>query len=101
MHRLPRRRLNQHTQASIEHISDRTEIILVVDEIDNTVDAKEWERCRSYFTDDLYADKLSHHMRTNHRVTVNGDKAEVFSIGYALNILRRRTGSDLWEVWGN
>jgi hypothetical protein len=25
----------------------------------------------------------------------------VFSKGYALNILRRSTGSDLWEVWGN
>jgi hypothetical protein len=40
-------------------------------------------------------------MRTNHRVTIDGDRAEVFSKGYALNILRRRTGSDLWEVWGN
>jgi hypothetical protein len=25
----------------------------------------------------------------------------VFSKGYALNILRRATGSDLWEVWGD
>jgi hypothetical protein len=25
----------------------------------------------------------------------------VFSKGYALNILHRQTGSDLWEVWGN
>ena len=122
--------MDQHTQTSIEHISDRTEIILVVDEIDNAVDAKDWQRCRGYFTDEiyadftslaggsagnitaddlvgawatnLYADKLSHHMRTNHRVTIDGDRAEVFSKGYALNILRSRpTGSDLWEVWGN
>ncbi len=49
----------------------------------------------------LHADKLSHHMRTNHRVTCDGDRAEVFSKGYALNILHRPTGSDLWEVWGN
>jgi ketosteroid isomerase-like protein len=121
--------LDQHTQTSIEHISDRTEIILVVDEIDNAVDAKDWQRCRGYFTDEiyadftslaggsagnitaddlvgawaknLYADKLSHHMRTNHRVTIDGDRAEVFSKGYALNILHRPNGSDLWEVWGN
>ena len=121
--------MDQHTQTSTQHISDRTEIILVVDEIDNAVDAKVWQRCRGYFTDEiyadftslaggsagnipaddlvgawatnLYADKLSHHMRTNHRVTIDGDRAEVFSKGYALNILRRPTGSDLWEVWGN
>jgi ketosteroid isomerase-like protein len=121
--------LNQHTDVTVQHIFDRTEITLVVDEIDNAVDAKDWERCRGYFTDEiyadftslaggssgnmpaddlvgawatnLYADKLSHHMRTNHRVTIDGDRAEVFSKGYALNILRRRTGSDLWEVWGN
>ena len=121
--------MNQHTEASIEHLSDRAEITLVVDEIDNAVDAKDWQRCRDYFTDEiyanftslaggspgsmaaddlvgawatnLYADKLSHHMRTNHRVTIDGDRAEVFSKGYALDILRRPTGSDLWEVWGN
>ena len=121
--------MDQHTQTSTQHISDRTEIILVVDEIDNAVDAKDWQRCRGYLTDEihadftslaggsagnipaddlvgawatnLYADKLSHHMRTNHRVTIDGDRAEVFSKGYALNILRRPTGSDLWEVWGN
>src|SRR5215212_11340655 len=129
MHRLPRRKLNQHIQALIEHISDRTEITLIVDEIDNAVDAKDGERCRGYFTDEiyadftslaggspgnmsaddlvgawasnLYADKLSHHMRTNHRVAIDGDRAEVFSKGYALNILHRPTGSNLWEVWGN
>ena len=121
--------MNQHTEGSIEYLSALAEIILVVDEIDNAVDAKDWQRCRGYFTDEiyanftslaggspgnmpaddhieawaanLYADKLSHHMRTNHRVTIDGDRAEVFSKGYALNILRRRTGSDLWEVWGN
>jgi hypothetical protein len=121
--------LDQHPQASIEHLSDRTEIVLVVDEIDNAVDAKDWQRCRGCFTDEiyadftslaggspgnmpaddlvgasatnLYADKLSHHMRTNHRVNIDGDRAEVFSKGYALNILHRTTGSDLWEVWGN
>jgi hypothetical protein len=59
MHRLPRRTLDQHTDATVQHISDRTEIIFVVDEIDNAVDAKEWERCRGYFTDEIYADFTS------------------------------------------
>jgi hypothetical protein len=121
--------LNRHADVSAQHLLDRMEITLVVDEIDNAVDAKDWERCRGYFTDEiyadftslaggspgnmpaddlvgawasnLYADKLSHHMRTNHRVTIDGDRAEVFSKGYALNILHRPTGSNLWEVWGN
>jgi hypothetical protein len=121
--------LKRHADVSAQHLWDRIEIIRIVDEIDNAVDAKEWERCRGYFTDEiyadftslaggspgnmpaddlvgawasnLYADKLSHHMRTNHRVTIDGDSAEVFSKGYALNILYRPNGSNLWEVWGN
>jgi ketosteroid isomerase-like protein len=120
--------LTEQTTASMQPLADRMEIIRVVDEIDNSVDAKDWSRCRGYFTDEihadftslaggeegripadslvgawstnLYADKLSFHMRTNHRVTIDGDRAEVVSKGYALNILRRNTGSDLWEVWG-
>ena len=121
--------MKQYTDVSTQHYFDRMEITRIVDEIDNAVDAKDWERCRGYFTDEiyadftslaggspgnmpaddlvgawrtnLYADKLSHHMRSNHRITIDGDEAEVFSKGYALNILSRPTGSDLWEVWGN
>jgi len=112
-----------------QQIVDEWEIRHVVDEIDNAVDAKDWTRCRSYFTDEIYADfsslaggeggcmpadalvgawqhnlytdKLSHHMRTNHRITIDGDEAEVFSKGYAFNMLSSPRGSDLWEVWGN
>ena len=108
---------------------DEAEIRHVVDGIDLATDAKDWDLCRGYFTDEifadftslaggepvsmpadglvnawktnLYAEKLSHHMRTNHRISTDGDRAEVFSKGYALNILRRDTGSDLWEVWGD
>jgi hypothetical protein len=32
---------------------------------------------------------------TNLRVTIDGDRAEAFSKGYALNILRRPNGSEL------
>jgi hypothetical protein len=113
---------------TVKRLGDEAEIRRVVDGIDLATDAKDWALCRSYFTgeifadftslaggepgrmpaDDLvnawrtnlYADKLSHHMRTNHRISLQGDKAEVFSKGYALNILKRDTGSDLWEVWG-
>jgi hypothetical protein len=121
--------LTEQKASQIQFLTDCAEIVRIVDEIDNTVDAKDWADCRSYFTDEIYADftslaggspgnmpaddlvgawatnlyaeKLSHHMRSNHRVTIDGDRAEVFSKGYALNILDRPTGSDLWEVWGN
>lgn len=119
----------ENTGTFDQAVADRDGIRRVVDEIDNAVDGKHWELCRSYFTDEifadftslvggepgripaddlvgawrtnLYADKKSHHMRSNHRITTDGDRAEVFSKGYALNILDRPTGSDLWEVWGN
>ena len=121
--------MRQHTNDPAQQLFDRMEITHVVDEIDNAVDAKDWEKCRTYFTDEiyvdftslaggspgnmpaddlvgawsknLYADKLSHHMRSNHRIAIDGDRAEAFSKGYALNILHRSTGSDLWEVWGD
>ena len=120
--------MSEHTD-TYQPLADRAQILDVVDGIDNAVDAKEWEACRAYFTDEiyadftslaggspgripaddlvgawstnLYADKKSHHMRTNHRISIDGDRAEVFSKGYALNTLSRATGSDLWEVWGN
>jgi ketosteroid isomerase-like protein len=110
-------------------VVDRDAIRRVIDEIDNAVDAEDWTLCQSFFTDEiyadftslaggeprripadglvgawktnLYADKESHHMRSNHRITLDGDRAEVFSKGYALNILERPTGSGLWEVWGD
>jgi outer membrane protein assembly factor BamB len=119
----------ENARTSDQAAADQDGIRRVVDEIDNAVDAKDWGLCRSYFLDEIYADftslaggesgripaddlvgawktnlhpdKKSHHMRSNHRITVDGDRAESFSKGYALNILDRPTGSDLWEVWGN
>ncbi len=113
---------------NVQRLVDEAEIRNVVDGVDLATDAKDWELCRNYFTEEifadftslaggeavrmpaddlvnawrtnLYADKLSHHMRTNHRISLQGDGAEVFSKGYALNILKRDSGSDLWEVWG-
>jgi hypothetical protein len=113
---------------TVGRLVDEAEVRRVVDGIDLATDDKDWEICRGYFTDqifadftslaggepgrmpaddlvnawktNLYAEKLSHHMRTNHRISIREDRAEVFSKGYALNILRRDTGSDLWEVWG-
>jgi ketosteroid isomerase-like protein len=115
---------------TLQRLLDEQDIRRVVDEIDNAVDAKDWAACRGYFADtidvdftslaggapgrgipadalvgawrrNLYAEKKSHHMRSNHRIVVDGDRAEVFSKGYAFNMLPSPTGSDLWEVWGD
>ncbi|MBA2596280.1 MAG: nuclear transport factor 2 family protein [Chloroflexia bacterium] len=114
--------------SDLGRLFDEAAIRRVVDEIDNAVDAKDWAACRGYFLDEidvdftslaggsparmaaddliaawatnLYREKSSFHMRSNHRVTIEGDRADVVSRGYALNILQRGTGSDLWEVWG-
>lgn len=111
-----------------QRVLDEIKLIRIVDEVDNTVDEKDWTTCQSYFLDDIHADftslaggspgpmkaddlvgawetnlygeKKTHHMRSNHKVAIDGDEAEVFSKGYALNILASSTGSDLWEVWG-
>ena len=115
--------------AQLQLMMDERDIIRVVDDIAVAVDQKDWARVRSHFTDkirvdftslaggqpaeiaaddlvgawkkNLFADKRSLHMHGNHRVTVKGNQAEIYLHGYAYNQLVSRTGSDLWEVWGN
>jgi hypothetical protein len=114
---------------SLQKIADEAEIRFVVDEIDNAVDAKDWQRARSFFADEinvdftslaggqpakiksdelingwrtnLFPDKKSFHQRTNHRISINGDRAEVFSKGYAFNLLEKGEAAGMWEVWGD
>jgi len=116
-------------QSREQIIADEAEICRVVDEIDNAVDAKDWEKCRAYFTDEidvdftslaggepakikaddlvegweanLYEAKKSFHQCTNHSIKIKGDTAEVFSKGYAFNLLETGEVTGLWEVWGN
>jgi hypothetical protein len=115
--------------ARLMRLADELEIRQIVDEVDNWVDAKDWEVCRRCFLDEvevdfsslvggapvrlkadelisgwkriLFRDKKSLHMRSNHRITIDGDHAEVYSKGYAFNLMSSRSGSDLWEVWGD
>lgn len=115
-------------ETKIQQMLDEAEIRRAVDGIDAAVDAKEWERCLAFFTPEidvdfvslaggtpahipastliegwqknLYADKHTHHMRTNHEITIIGDTATCVSKGYAFNKLERKNGDALWEVWG-
>jgi len=104
-------------------------IRLVVDEIDNSCDAKDWETCRSFFADEveidftsltggerakisaddlinawktnLFAEKKTFHQRGNHRIEIDGERATCFSKAYAFNLLETGDVTGLWEVWGN
>lgn len=54
------------------------------------------------FATGLHEGKPSHHMATNYRVTLDGDRAELWAHGYAWNrLLDYHGGSELWETWGN
>jgi hypothetical protein len=112
----------------LQALIDERDLIRLTNEIDVAVDRKEWDRARGFFADQirvdftslvggqpavikaddligswktsLFADKKTLHLRGNHLVTLNGDKASVYSHGYAWNQLPG-FGTDLWEVWGN
>lgn len=116
-------------QIKDQKIADEMAIRLVVDEIDNACDAKDWDKCRAYFTDEIDVDftslaggepakmkaddligawaknlfegKKTFHQRGNHRIEIAGDSATVFSKAYAFNLLETGEVTGLWEVWGN
>ena len=101
----------------------------VIDSIDNAVDAKDWARARSFFTQriytdfsslgggpaaeissdglisgweqNLYADKKTFHLRANHAITIEGDTASDFSKAYAINSIDEGPVTGIWEIWGN
>ncbi|WP_211588760.1 nuclear transport factor 2 family protein [Allorhizocola rhizosphaerae] len=115
--------------AGLSRVDDVNAIRAAVDGIDDAVDAKDWARCRALFTDqvdvdfaslgggaparipadqlianwrrNLYAEKTSFHQRSNHDITITGDRAGVRSKGYAFNRLIRPLGDAIWEVWGH
>lgn len=112
-----------------QNSADEAAIRRVVDEIDNACDAKNWKKCRSYFMDEvevdftslsggeaakinadklieawkrnLFEDKKTFHTRSNHRIKIDGERAEVFSKGYAFNLIETGENAGFWEVWGN
>lgn len=111
--------------AEIDHFLTERELIALADGLDAAVDAKDWVKARSFFTEritfsfanvardmpadelvglwsaNLFAEKTSLHLRGNHLVEVDGDSAIVRSVAYAWNKLPDFKGGDLWEVWGD
>jgi hypothetical protein len=113
--------------AELQFLLDERAIIRVADGIDRAVDAQDWPLARSYFADRVTVDfstlsgqppatvpsddliagwasnlkgsKTSLHLRTNHQVSIDDDRATVLSNGYAWNRMEGN-GDPLWEVWG-
>jgi hypothetical protein len=111
--------------------ADESEIRRLTDELFITTDLKDWPAARALFADGpievdmsslagggpvqitadqliawfqagLHAGKVSHHLATNYRISLNGDRAEVWAHGYAWNrVPALPAGTDLWETWGN
>jgi hypothetical protein len=122
---------SQALPPAMQKLLDEAELARIPTEIEVAVDRKDWTKARTFFADqvridftslvggqpmtipsdglmqgwssNLKGDKESLHIRGGALVTLNGDKATVYSNGYAWN---RKPGAtdgsgDLWEVWGN
>lgn len=118
----------QSMPVTAENAATVAELIRIADGIDRAVDGKDWPHARAFFTDrirvdfqslsrqppaeiaaddligawssNLTAAKASFHMRTNHMVTIAGDRARMTSAGYAWNRMEGLGEDPLWEVWG-
>lgn len=108
-------------------LADELALVRATNAIDVAVDRKDWALARSFFADRVTVDfssltgnppatiksdeliagwrgnlgpkKTSLHLRGNHLVTLQGDRATVYSHGYAWNRMEGN-GDPLWEVWG-
>jgi hypothetical protein len=113
------------------HTDDDQALRRLSDELFITTDQKDWSRARALFADGeidvdmsslvggqpvrltadtllagfkagLHTGKVSHHMATNYRITVDGYRAEVWAHGYAWNyVASMPAGENVWETWGN
>ena len=110
-------------------IEDEFFIRNVIESIDNAVDAKDWAKARSFFTENIYVDfsslaggsaveitsdqliaaweknlyagKKSFHLRGNHQITINGNTASDYSKAYAINAIDKGPVTGIWEIWGD
>jgi hypothetical protein len=113
-----------------DRAGDERELRWLADELFIATDTKDWGAARALFAEDeievdmsslagggplrltadtllagfragLHPGKATHHMTTNYRITVTGDRAEILAHGYAWNrVAALGDGHDLWETWG-
>jgi hypothetical protein len=111
--------------------ADEAELRRLADELFIATDLKDWTGVRALFVDGsievdmsslagggpvritaddliagfragLHPGKISHHLAANYRVTIEGDRAELWAHGYAWNrVLALPAAEDLWETWGD
>jgi hypothetical protein len=109
-------------------MSERTEIIELVDAIFDAVDAKDWDAAEALFDSKITADfsslnggepatisatqlvdgwrqglharKKSFHLVGHYRITADGSTGTAAVKGYAYNVLDDGLGGGMWEVWG-
>jgi hypothetical protein len=117
------------SQPTYQQLADELALTRIPTEVEVAVDRKDWAKARSFFADNVRVDftslvggepatiksddliagwsgnlkgnKQSLHIRGGALVTINGDKASVYSNGYAWNKMPGGKDGDLWEVWGN
>ena len=109
--------------------ADAAAIRQSTDELFITTDLKDWIAARALFVDGpidvdlsslaggaparmtadqlidgfrtgLHPGKISHHLATNYRITIDGERAEVWAHGYSWNRVPA-LADGLWETWGN
>lgn len=113
----------------LPYLADRIAIIELVDNIFDSVDAKDWETAEALFTEKVRADftslaggeaveltnaelvggwragmhakKSSFHFAGHYNVAVADDEASVKIKGYTYNVLDESLGGAMWEVWGH
>ncbi|MEM8770527.1 MAG: nuclear transport factor 2 family protein [Pseudomonadota bacterium] len=106
---------------------DRLAIIELASKLDTAVDAKDWAKARSLFTEtieaglpgveptemasadlvgawaaNLYAEKTSFHLRGDGIIKADDNgNIRLYSKAYAWNRLPGMEGGEIWEVWGD
>ncbi|NWG52399.1 MAG: nuclear transport factor 2 family protein [Hydrogenophilaceae bacterium] len=114
--------------ARVRVLEDERAVMRVADALDEAVDAKDWERARSLFTDQVEADftsldaenagqvsadelvanwrrnlhpgKTSQRSRSGEVVVINGDEATMTSQGHVRYEIPARADMNVWEGWG-
>ena len=115
------------TLITVENAAVVAELIRLTDALDRATDDKDWPTARALFAERVDADfsslsgqpaanvasdeiiagwranlgptKTSQHARSNHQVSLQGDRATVRSVAHAWNRMEGN-GDPLWEVWG-